>query len=199
MIRVKTEKEIEIMRQGGRILSQIMLSLKQLVKPGISTLYLERKALEFTERAGVEPAFLGHEGFPAALCASLNESVVHEVPSSKKILREGDVLKLDFGVKYKGYYSDMALTVPVGQVDFEADRLIRATKKALKVGIKNAKIGNTTGDIGNAVERYVLSQGFSVVKDLCGHGIGKDLHEDPQVLNFGKRRKGEKFNILGDK
>jgi len=126
------------------------------------------------------------------LCTSVNEEIVH-VPPSNRVLKEGDVLKLDLGIFYKGFHTDMAITVPVGKVSFEAQRLIRATKKALKLAIKKVKPGNTFGDIGNTIQRYVESQGFNVVRELCGHGIGRELHEEPKILNYGKRKSGEKI------
>jgi len=127
--------------------------------------------------------------YPACLCTSVNEEIVHAIPSDR-VLKNGDILKLDLGILYKGFNTDMAVTVPVGKISFEAQRLIRVTKKALKMGIKKARIGNTFGDIGNTIQRYVESQGFNVVRELCGHGIGRELHEDPQILNYGKRHTG---------
>jgi len=153
---------------------------------------LNRLAEELILKAGALPAFKGYGGFPAALCVSINEVVVHGVPSERK-LAEGDIVSLDCGILYKDFYSDMAVTLPVGKVSPEAQRLMRVCKKALKLGIKQSKTGSTFGDIGNTIQRYVEYQNYETVRDLCGHGIGKKLHEDPNVLNFGKRHTGPKI------
>jgi len=189
MISVKSNEEIKIMREGGKILADIVRELEKQVKPGISTNELDRAAEALILKSGGQPSFKGYQGFPATLCVSVNEELVHVVPSDRK-LKEGDIVSLDLGMKYKGYHSDMAVTLPVGKASPEAQRLIRITKKALKRGIKKVRPGNTLGDIGNTIQRYVESQGFNVVRDLCGHGIGKELHEDPPVLNYGKRGTG---------
>jgi methionyl aminopeptidase len=167
-----------------------MKELKKMVKAGVSTQKLNKAAEGLVFKYGVKPSFLGYQGFPAVLCTSLNEEIVHCLPSDKRILKEGDIISLDLGIFYKGFHTDMAITLPVGKVDFETSRLIRVAKKALKRGMKKAKIGNTFGDIGNTIQRYVEGQGFKVVRDLCGHGIGRELHEEPQILNYGKRGKG---------
>ena len=192
MISIKTQEEIEIMAEGGKILALIIRDLKKKVEPGVTTQKLDRLAESLVLKYGSEPSFKGYDGFPATLCTSINETLVHSVPSERK-LKEGDILSLDFGIKYKGYHSDMAVTVPVGKVDPDSQRLIRVTKKALHRGIKKVRPGATFGDVGNSIQRYVEDMGFGVVRDLCGHGIGKKLHEDPQILNYGKRRKGEKI------
>ena len=189
MISIKSKEEITIMAEGGKILAKIIKELEKKVKPGITTKELDRVAEALIFKSGGTPSFKGHEGFPATLCASINEELVHAVPSQRK-LKEGDVLSLDLGMKYQGYHSDMAITLPVGKISLEAQRLIRVTKKALKRGIKKARPGNTFGDIGNTIQRYVESQGFNVVRDLCGHGIGRELHEEPKILNYGKRHSG---------
>lgn len=192
MLKLKIQEEIEIMRKNGEILSGIMQKLKKGVKPGIKTRLLDELAKKFLERARAKPSFLGFEGYPALLCTSLNEEIVHCLPSERE-LKEGDILSLDLGIYKDGFHVDMAVTVPVGKVSFEAQRLIKVTKKALRLAIKKTKEGNTFGDIGNTIERYVKSQGFNVIRDLCGHGIGRELHEPPQILNFGKRHKGLKI------
>ncbi|HOK35325.1 MAG TPA: type I methionyl aminopeptidase [Candidatus Pacearchaeota archaeon] len=192
MLTLKSPGEIEVMAEGGKLLAGIMKKLEEKVKAGVPTKFFDELAEELIFKCGGEPNFKGEGGFPATICTSVNEEIVHGIPS-ERILREGDILSLDIGMKYKGYHSDMAVTVPVGKVSSEAQRLIRVTKKALKRGIKKARIGNTLGDIGNTIQRYVESQGFNVVRELCGHGIGKELHEDPQVLNYGKRHKGLKI------
>ncbi len=199
MIPIKSPKEIKIMREGGKILAEIMEKLKSKVAPGVTGKELDRVAETLVLKYGAEPAFKGYEGFPATLCASVNNVIVHAVPSDYK-LRQGDLLSLDLGIKYKGFYTDMAITTfinPQGVVSsklgYEAGRLIRVTKKALKLGIKKTRVGNTFGDIGNTIQRFVEYQGFNVVRELCGHGIGKDLHESPKIPNYGKRRSGHKL------
>ena len=189
MISIKTEEEIELIREGGRILAKIMKELEKKIKPGITTKELNRLGESLILKSGGKCSFKGYEGFPACLCTSVNEEIVHALPS-ERTLKEGDILSLDIGMKYKGYHTDMALTFPVGKINPEIQRLIRVTKKALKRGIKKSKVGNTFGDISNTIQRYVESQGFNVIRDLCGHGIGRELHEDPQILNFGERHKG---------
>jgi len=192
MIQIKSQADIEIMAEGGKILAKIMKTLEKKVKPGITTKELDRLAESLILKSGGKCSFKGYEGFPACLCTSVNEEIVHAIPSNR-ILKEGDIISLDLGIFYKGFHTDMAITIPVGKVDPEVQRLIRVTKKALKRGIKKVRIGNTFGDIGNTIQRYVESQGLNVVRELCGHGIGKELHEDPQILNFGKRHTGEEI------
>lgn len=189
MIPIKSEKEIEIMRQGGQKLAQIMEELKKKVVPGIKTKELERLAQSLILSTGGKCSFKGYNGFPACLCVSINEEIVHGVPSDR-ILKEGDIVSLDLGLFLNGFHADMAITVPVGAIDPETKRLIKVTKKILKIAIKKIRPGIAFGDISNTIQRYVESQGFSVVRDLCGHGIGKELHEEPQILNYGKRRSG---------
>ena len=192
MIHIKTPKEIAIMAEAGKILAKVIKQTAEIAKLGITTRELDKAAQGLIFSYGCEPAFKGYNGFPATLCASVNDTIVHGVPSDYK-LKQGDILSLDLGLKYKGYFSDMAITVPIGEIEPEAQRLMRVTKKSLKMGIKKARPGNTFGDIGNTIQRYVESRGFSIVRELCGHGIGKNLHEDPEILNYGKRHKGEKI------
>ena len=180
------------MSQSGKILASTIKHLENLAKPGITTMELNNAAEAKILELGGRPAFKNYNGFPYALCASVNEVVVHGYPSDY-VLKEGDIIGLDLGVVYKGYYSDSAVTLAIGKVSYEAKRLLMVTKKALKRGIKKAKIGNTVGDIGNTIQRYVEEQGYGIIRDLCGHGIGKNLHEDPQILNFGSRGSGEKL------
>jgi len=189
MITIKTPEEIQIIREGGRILSATLKSLEKMVKPGITTIELDRAAEALILVAGGKPAFKGYEGFPYSLCTSVNENIVHGYPSNYA-LKDGDIVKLDLGVLYKGFNTDSAITVAVGDVSYEAKRLINVTKKSLRLGIKKAKIGNTIGDIGNTIQRCIEDQGFGVVRDLCGHGIGKTVHEDPKIPNYGKRQSG---------
>jgi len=190
MINIKTAEEIEIMAESGKILATVLKEVEKMIKPGITTIELDRASEALILKHGAKPAFKGYDGFPYSLCASINEDIVHGFPS-ERILKEGDIVGLDLGVLYKGYNSDMAITVAVGNVSFEAKRLIMVTKKALKRGIKKVRPGNTIGDIGNTIQRYIEDQGLGVVRDLCGHGIGKKVHEDPKIPNFGERHKGE--------
>lgn len=192
MVTIKTPEEIRIMAEAGKILAKVLKEVEKMAKPGISTLELDRACEALILSSGAKPAFKGYDGFKYSLCASVNENVVHGLPSDY-ILKEGDIIGLDSGVIYKGYYADMAVSAAVGKASFEAKRLINVAKKSLRLAIKKAKIGNTVGDIGNTVQRFVEGQGFSVVRDLCGHGIGKNLHEDPRIPNFGARGTGEKL------
>lgn len=180
------------MREGGRVLAEILKEIKNAVEPGISTKELDRKAEALILKAGAKPAFKGYEGFPATLCTSVNEELVHMIPSSRP-LQEGDIISLDLGLIWHDLYLDMARTVPVGEIDFEKQRLIKNTKKALRLAIKKIRPGNTIGDIGNTIQRFAKDQGYAIAEGLCGHGIGKELHEDPKVLNTGKRHTGEKL------
>lgn len=189
MIYVKSPEEIEIMAEGGKLLAGIVKQCIKEVKPGVATNDLDRLAESLILKHEGKCSFKGYNGFPACACISVNEEIVHGVPSGRK-LKQGDLLKFDLGLYYKGFHSDMAVTVPVGEVDFESQRLIRVTKKALKRGIKKCRSINTFGDISNTIQRYIETQGFSVARDLCGHGIGRFLHEDPEILNYGKRGKG---------
>ncbi|OGM95942.1 MAG: type I methionyl aminopeptidase [Candidatus Yanofskybacteria bacterium RIFCSPHIGHO2_02_FULL_38_22b] len=198
MIQIKTQQEIQTMHEGGRILAQIIKELAKAVKPGVATKDLDKLARELVFKFGAEPAFLNYNGYPAALCTSINDEIVHGVPSSRK-LEKGDLLKLDMGVLWKGFYTDSAVTVLVGsglslgKNNLLKKKLIRVTKEALDFGIRQAKIGNTIGDIGSIIQKHVEKNGFNVVRDLVGHGIGRGLHEEPQVLNYGKAGEGEKL------
>ena len=185
------------MAEGGEILAKIMKELEKKIKPGITTRELDTIAKTLILKHQGKPSFLGYKdsdgysaiSFPASLCTSINEQLVHAAPLDRA-LKEGDIISLDIGMKYKGFHTDMAKTLAVGKISPQAQRLIRVTKKALKRGIKKSRPGNTFGDIGNTIQRYVESQGFGVVRDLCGHGIGKKLHEEPKILNYGKRKTG---------
>lgn len=189
MISIKSQEDIKIMVEGGRILAGIMRELEKKVVPGITTLELERVAQALLFNSGVKSAFKGYGSFPAVLCASVNQQIVHGAPLGYK-LQEGDILSLDLGILHKGFYSDMAVTLPVGKISKEAKKLIEVTRQSLYLGIKKAKAGNTFGDIGNAIQRYVEAEGFNVVRNLCGHGIGRVLHEEPEIPNFGERKSG---------
>lgn len=193
MTSLKTPEEIAIMREGGKTLAGVVEELISRVRPGISTGELDRIAQENIRKAGAQPAFLNYQGFPRTLCTSVNNEVVHAVPSDEKVLQEGDIITLDLGLRFQGYCVDMARTVPVGVPNPQALRLIETTKQALYLGVKQARPGARLGDIGEAIQRFVEGEGFGVVRELCGHGIGKELHEPPQVLNYGKRGAGEEL------
>lgn len=186
MINLKTEKEIALMAETGNILAQTMKKLEEEIRPGISAESLDRLAESLLLKYGGCCSFKGYQDFPACLCVSLNNEIVHAPPSGR-LLKEGDIVSLDLGFFYQGFHSDMAVTVPVGRVDPEALRLIEVTEEALKAGIAAIEPGKTIGNISQAIQTYVEKQGFSVIRDLCGHGIGKALHEEPEILNYGKK------------
>ncbi len=190
MIYLKSNEEIAVIREGGRILSAILAELAGLVRPGTDTAELEELALRRMKEAGGEPAFKGYriEGvrraFPTALCASINQEVVHGFAIPGRRVDEGDLLKLDIGLHYRGGYTDMAMTVPVGRVSAPAERLVRVTKESLNAGLKKVRAGGWIRDIGKAVDARVRRDGFTTVKALCGHGVGRQVHEDPQIPNY---------------
>lgn len=194
MIIIKTPREIEIMRESGKILAKVLKKVAKAVKPGITTQELNRLAKELVLKYSALPSFEGYKGYPAALCTSVNEEIVHGIPSKRK-LKSGDIVGLDLGVLYKGYYTDAAVTVPVGKVSPEVSRLIKVTKKALEVGIEKVRAGNHIGDISAAIQKYVEAQDFSVVRNLVGHGVGKHVHEEPQIPNYGRPGTGEELKI----
>jgi len=183
MITIKTPEEIQIMAEGGRILAKIVEELEKQVKPGITTKELDRASEALILKYGAEPSFKNYKGFPACLCTSINEELVHTIPS-ERVLKQGDIISLDLGILFKGFHTDMAVTIPVGKVLPETTRLIKITKEALKRAIKEVKPGNTVGNIGSAIQNFIESRGFGVVRELCGHGIGKNIHEDPQIPNY---------------
>jgi methionyl aminopeptidase len=194
VIQLKSAREIELMAQGGKILHDTVETLRAAVRPGISTGELDEVAEAFIRsHEGAIPAFKGLYGFPGSICASVNSEIVHGIPSKKRVLKEGDIISIDVGVGYKGYFTDSATTVPVGEVGAEAQRLLDVTKQSLEAGIAAATLGNHIGDIGAAVQAVVEAAGFSVVRDLVGHGIGVEFHEEPQVPNYGKPKRREKL------
>jgi methionyl aminopeptidase len=194
VIQLKSAREIDLMAQGGQILARTVEMLRGAVRPGMSTLDLDKLAEDFIRsHEGATPAFKGLYGFPGSICSSLNNEIVHGIPSARRVLKEGDVISIDVGVGYKGYYTDSATTVPVGQVSYEAARLLDVTQRALDAGIAAAVLGNHIGDIGAAVQAVVEAAGLSVVRDLVGHGIGVEFHEEPQVPNYGKPKRREKL------
>jgi methionyl aminopeptidase len=181
---LKSRREIEIMRKANLIVAEVLDRLEEMVKPGVTTADLDRMADELTRKRGGVPAFKGYRGFPASLCTSVNEQVVHGIPSKKQALREGDIVGLDFGVVYEGYVGDSARTVAVGKVSDEARRLMDVTRKSLALAIEECRPGKRLSDIGRAVQDYVEPRGYSVVREFVGHGIGRHLHEEPQVPNY---------------
>ena len=191
MIQLKSKREIEIMARGGKILGDTVRLLEQSVKPGMTTADLDAIAEDFIRsHKGAVPSFKGLYNFPASICSSINNEIVHGIPSKKRVLAEGDVVSIDVGVHYEGYHTDSATTVAVGQVSEESARLLRVTREALDAGVAAAKLGNHLGDIGAAVQAVVEAAGFSVVRDLVGHGIGTGVHQEPQVPNYGKPKRG---------
>ena len=194
MIQLKSAREIDLMAQGGRILGQTLQTLRDHVRPGVSTAELDAIAESFIRgHDGATPAFKGLYGFPGSICASINDEIVHGIPSKKRVLKEGDVVSLDVGVGFKGFFTDSAITVAVGSVDGRTEKLLTVTSRALEAGIAAATVGNHIGDIGAAVQGVVEGAGFSVVRDLVGHGIGVEFHEEPQVPNYGKPKRREKL------
>ncbi len=189
MVRPKTEEEIELLRINGRITSQALAEVGKTVAPGVTTNELNRVAETFIRDNGAIPNFLDYDGYPAAICASVNDTVVHGFPSDY-VLKEGDIVSIDLGTMYKGYNGDSAFTFPVGEVSAETLKLLKVTKESLYKGIEKAVAGNRTGDIGHAVQSYAESFGFGVVRELEGHGIGRDMHENPGVPNYGKQGHG---------
>lgn len=189
MIILKSAEEIEKMRKSGQITAQISQKLTEKVKPGVTTKELDRVASMLIKMHKARPAFLGFRGFPASICTSVNDQIVHGIPGSYR-LREGDIISLDFGVVHQGYYSDMAITLPVGSISEDAQRLIEVTRSALVSGISQMVPGNRLYDISSAIQECAESNGFSVVRDLVGHGIGQEMHEEPQIPNFGKKSTG---------
>jgi methionyl aminopeptidase len=199
MIIIKTKEEIEIIREGGKRLAEVLNKVKEIVKPGISTWELDKYAEKLIKDAGDYPAFLNYQPkgaetpFPASLCVSVNDEVVHGIPNKNKILKEGDIVSLDLGLRHKGLYTDMALTVGVGEISNASKKLLETTEKALYVGIQAAQAGNRIGDIGHAIESFIRPHKYGIVEILAGHGVGKEVHEDPYIPNFGKAGTGAKL------
>jgi len=194
VIQLKSAREIDRMAAGGAILAGARDVLERAVKPGMTTLELDRIGEDFIRsHAGAKPSFKGLYGFPGSICSSINNEIVHGIPSKKRVLREGDIVSIDVGVLFEGYHTDSATTVAVGEIPDESARLLDATRRALDAGVSAARAGNHIGDIGAAVQMVVEAAGFSVVKDLVGHGIGESFHEEPQVPNFGKPQRGTRL------
>lgn len=189
-VSIKSEKEIQLMREAGKILAMIHDELGSMIAPGISTMDIDKKARELMKQNGCTPSFLNYNGYPAAICCSINDEVVHGIPDKNRILKEGDIASLDIGVIKNGYQSDAARTHAVGKISEEAARLMEVTKQSFFEGIRFAVEGHHLHEISAAIEDYVVAHGYSCVRDLVGHGIGKQMHEDPQIPNFRQRSKG---------
>ncbi len=190
---IKNEQEIALMRESCRLLSQVHKEMEQFVRPGISTKEIDIMCDTLIRKMGCIPNFKNYHGYPASVCVSVNDEVVHGIPTKHRVLQEGDIVSLDMGLIYKGYHSDAARTLPVGEITSEAKQLIEVTKQSFYEGIKMAKEGNHLHDISNAIAAYVKPYGYGVVRDLVGHGIGTSLHEDPQIPNFQQIKRGPKL------
>lgn len=192
-VTVKSEREIELMREAGKILADVHDQLAEFIAPGITTMEIDRRGEELIRKAGCIPSFKGYEGYPASICVSVNDEVVHGIPNKKHRLFEGDIVSLDAGVIYKDYQSDAARTYGVGEIDSKAQKLIDVTKESFFRGIEFARAGNHLYDISAAIQNYVEANGFSIVRDLVGHGIGREMHEEPQIPNYKPIGRGIKL------
>src|SRR6202050_4233227 len=188
MVICKSPKELEKMYQAGQIVWGALDKMRTIVRPGVSTKELDEFAEEFTEKHKARPAFKGYRGYPGSLCTSINQEVVHGIPSASRKVREGDILSMDFGVELDGYFADAALTVPVGKIAPKREKLLRVTRESLEHAIDKVRPGNRLGDVSSAVQAWVEKNGFSVVREFVGHGIGTRMHEDPQLPNYGSPR-----------
>ena len=193
MIQLKNPQQIKEMMEAGRITGEALLVARESIREGVSTYELDKIIRNHIEKSGAKPSFLGYHGFPGSACISINDEVIHGIPSNKRILREGDIVKIDVGAFYKGYHGDAARTIPVGRVSEEAEKLIRVTRESFFAGIEKLQIGNRLGDVGHAINAHVVANGFSTVKKYIGHGIGHDLHETPDVPNYGTEGRGTRL------
>ena len=193
MIIVKNSEQLQLMREAGRITAEALMVAREEIKVGMSTKELDNKIRRHIEKCGATPTFLGYHGFPGSACISINDEVIHGIPSDKIIIRDGDIVKVDVGARFRGYNGDSARTFAVGKVSDEALRLISVTEQSFYEAMKVAKAGNRIGDIGHAVESFVISNGFSVVKEYTGHGVGAELHEDPEIPNHGRSGRGARL------
>ncbi|WP_088187406.1 type I methionyl aminopeptidase [Desulfosporosinus sp. FKA] len=194
MIELKNASQFKRMRKAGKIVADALALMREVAKPGITTLELDRRAEEYIRAQGAIPAFKGYNGFPATLCTSVNEQVVHGIPSLRS-LESGDIISIDCGAVIDGYFGDAALTLPIGDVDDNLLKLLKVTEESLMFGIAQAKVGNRLYDISHAVQKHVEDNGFSIVRDYVGHGIGRAMHEDPQIPNFGKPGRGPRLEV----
>ena len=190
MIHLKNSAQIAAMKDAGRITGEALLVARDMIRPGISTYEIDRAIRQYIEKCGAKPAFLGYSGFPASACISINDEVIHGIPSKNRILQEGDIVKIDTGATYRGYVGDAARTLPVGKVSEEAMRLIEVTRNSFFAGIDALKVGNRLGDVGSSIDAVVRQNGFSTVKKYVGHGIGTEMHESPDVPNYGTPGRG---------
>ena len=193
MIIIKNSEQISLMKRAGVITAEALLVAKEAIKPGVSTKEIDLKIRRYIEKCGATPSFLGYGGFPGSACISINDEVIHGIPSDKVIISEGDIVKVDVGARYRGYNGDSARTFPVGKVSDEALKLIRVTEESFYEAMKYTRVGYRIGDVGFAVENFVISNGYSVVRDYVGHGVGAELHEEPEVPNFGKVGRGARL------
>ena len=194
MIKIKSQEEIELMREAGRITRDTLKVVEHSIKAGISTLELDKIAYDYIKSQNAVPSFKNYGGFPGSICASVNDTVVHGIPSANIILKEGDIISIDVGAKFKGYHSDACRTFPVGKIDAKVKKLIKVTEQSFFEGIKGLKSGAFVGDISHRIQTFVEKNGYTIVRELVGHGVGKNLHEDPQVPNFGRSGSGPRLN-----
>ena len=193
MIIIKNSEQLALMKKAGRITAEALLAARDMIRPGISTKDIDKVIHDYIVKRDAVPSFLGYGGFPASACVSVNDEVIHGIPSEKRILCEGDIVKIDVGARYRGYNGDSARTYPVGKVSDEALKLISVTEGSFYEAMKFTKVGYRIGDIGHAVENFVISNGFTVVREYVGHGVGAELHEDPQIPNFGNAGRGARL------
>ena len=193
MIQLKNPLQIKEMKEAGRITGEALLVARESIREGISTYELDKIIRNHIEKSGAKPSFLGYHGFPGSACISINDEVIHGIPSKTRFLREGDIVKIDVGAFYKGYHGDAARTIPVGKVSEDAEKLIRVTRESFFKGIEKLQVGNRLGDVGHAIDAHVVENGFSTVKRYIGHGIGHDLHESPDVPNYGTEGRGTRL------
>ena len=193
MIQLKNPQQIKEMKEAGRITGEALLVARESIREGISTYELDRIIRNHIEKSGAKPSFLGYGGFPGSACISINDEVIHGIPSKKRFLHEGDIVKVDVGAFYKGFHGDAARTIPVGKVSEEAEKLIKVTRDSFFAGIERFQVGNRLGDIGHAIDSLVVANGFSTVKKYIGHGIGHNLHESPDVPNYGTEGRGTRL------
>ena len=193
MVIIKNSEQLQLMRKAGTITAEALLVARDAIRPGVSTKEVDTKIRRFIEKCGATPSFLGYGGFPGSACISINQEVIHGIPSSKRIIEDGDIVKVDVGARYRGYNGDSARTFAVGRVSDLAQKLISVTEASFYEAMKVAKAGNRVGDIGHAIESFVISNGFSIVRDYVGHGVGAELHEEPNVPNYGNAGRGPRL------
>lgn len=195
MIPLKTDRELKLMREANRIIAVVLEEIREKIKPGVTTHELDQWAEDRIQKMNAKPGFKGYNGYPATLCTSINDEVVHGIPSRDRILEEGDIVGIDVGCIYKGFWGDGAYTYPVGQISEDTRQLLDTCQKALDIGVEKARKGNRVTDISIAIDRFVRPMGYEIVRDLTGHGIGRKLHEDPQILNYDNGKKGPKLKV----